>query len=57
MFEFTRLWSKRFSPALGWHWQSERIITDMSKREAWMKVFQVLEPGVIFVISKNEPKG
>ena len=51
----TNLYSKRFTPARGWHWELERGC-NISTANDWLEVFQKDEPTVEFKISKKTPK-
>ena len=50
-----RIWSRRFSVAKGWHWESERIVSDATA-DAWLAVFHHDEPDQLFILARTEPK-
>lgn len=49
-----KIWSRRFTIALGNHWKYERDCNEMNVQE-WLKVFRDDEPNVIFIASKRKP--
>lgn len=49
------LYSKRFTPARGWHWRIERIC-EADSSEKWLKIFSEDEPEIEFKLSKKLPK-
>lgn len=49
------IWSKRHSPAKGWHYVKERACTHQELHE-WLRVFREDEPDVEFVGSVKAPK-
>ncbi len=51
----TYLWSKRFSPARGWHWRQERDCLPNTASQ-WLDIFQRDEPGVEFILSDEKPR-
>ena len=50
----TKIWSRRFTPARGNHWQEERACRE-SDAQAWLAIFRDDEPGVCFVAAARKP--
>jgi hypothetical protein len=49
-----KIWSRRYNPAKGNHWQLERDSTE-ENAQAWLKIFRDDEPGVLFLASVRKP--
>lgn len=54
MVKQTKIWSRRFTPARGNHWQEERSCNEADV-QAWLAIFRGDEPGVIFVAQVRKP--
>lgn len=50
-----KIWSRRFTVALGNHWKLERDCNAGSVNE-WLAVFRNDEPNVIFIVNARKPR-
>jgi len=50
-----KLWSRRWTPARGAHWQLERECLPETA-QAWLAVFQADEPDIRFQLSEKAPR-
>jgi hypothetical protein len=49
-----KLFSLRFTPAKGWHWQHERDCA-VHEAQAWLEVYRKDEPPTTFVVRARKP--
>lgn len=49
-----KIWSRRFTPALGNHWKLERECTKDTIQQ-WLSVFRADEPNVSFIGNNRKP--